>query len=157
MSDNRKMSAAQVPGFNMEHLLKQLGYLGGVKRQKPEDIPTGNLQFRKADSRTTSALQADRFSGIRANEMWLRFEIWVLGQIHVIPHTGQEAILTYHEFFLNPRRLNEMYCECFGLDQVSFDAQTQRHIKLLEERKSQLSEPEVQKTLERLADKPAKE
>ena len=77
--------------------------------------------------------------------MWNRFEIWILGRLH--------STLTYSEFFLRPARLNEFYCEAFGLDKINLDAKTQRDIQLLEERRALLSEPDIQKAFDALESK----
>lgn len=130
-----------VPGFSMADLLAKIGKL---PTQRKAEIKTGQAVLRKADDRTIAQLQEQRFSGIRANELWNRFEIWIYGRI--------DRTVTYQEIFLNPQRLNTAYCEAFGIDHINLDAATQRELRKLEERKSQLSEPEVQDAASRLVD-----
>lgn len=121
--------------LDLTKMLEQMGY---IKRQKPEAI----MKYRAFDTRTTSQLQSQKFSGMRANDMWNRFEIWLLGNLH--------TTLSYAEFFLRPERLNEWYCEAFGLKEINLDAAAQRDVDLLKERKALLSQPEVQKAVDAL-------
>ena len=136
------MSQPPLP-FNIQHLLKTLGYGPKPKKREGTFLVKGNM----LDDRTMAQLQAQRFSGLRMNELWLRIECWILGRM--------EWSISYSEFFLRPAMLNEKYAETFGIQPV-FDDRTQKDIKTLEERRSLLSAPEVQKTLERLED-PSKE
>lgn len=126
--------------LDLTPLLEKLGYIKRTKQTKG----AGTARYKQFDSRTTSQLQEQRFSGMRANDMWNRFEIWLIGRLH--------STLTYAEVFLRPARLNEWYCECFGLDKINLDAKAQRDMQLLEERRAMLSDPEVQRGLQRIED-----
>jgi len=139
--DKKSLAAADIPGFNMLDLLQKIG---AIKTGKKEGPKPGQAVFRKVDDRTTSQLEHAQFSGIRANELWNRFEIWILGHI--------ATTVSYQEIFLNPQRLNMAYCEVFGLDHINMDAKTNRDLARLEERRRELKEPEIENVLSRIAD-----
>ncbi len=132
-----------IASLDLTGLMEKLGY---IKRTRQEP-GVGTSVFRRRDERTSAQLEAARFSGIRANDMWNRFELWILGNV--------ANTLTYQAFFLRPESLNEMYCETFGIDKINLAAETQRDIEKLQERKALLGEPEVQRALDALASPPA--
>lgn len=127
--------------IDLTALLEAAGYIKRTRTPPKE----GQLKYNARDTRTTAQLEAARFSGMRANDMWNRFEIWLLGRL--------ESTLTYAEVFINPDRLNLWYCEVFGLDKIFIDQKAQRDLELLRERKALLSEPEVQKAVDALQEK----
>lgn len=138
MSQQQKLDPA-LASLDLTGMLEKLGYL---KRTKRAPQP-GDLKFNRLDGRTTSALEAESFSGIRANDLWNRFEIWIFGRI--------EETVSYQQFFLRPESLNDAYCKTFGIDKINLDAAAQRDIQKLQERKAMLSIPEVHKALDALA------
>lgn len=125
-------------------LTKILEAAGYIKKDK-QIAGTGTMRFRLFDKRTSAQLAEQGFSGMRANDLWNRFEIWILGRL--------DSTLSYAEFFLRPEKLNEWYCEVFGLKEINLDAAAQRDVELLKERKALLSEPEVQKAIDVLQSK----
>lgn len=127
-------------GLDLTKILTEMGYIKGGKKR---EVGTGTARFKQHDQRTTAQLQEQRWNGIRANNIWNRFEIWFHGQIH--------STLTYAEVALNPDRLNTWYCEVFGLDKINLDAKAQRDIEALKERKAMMSEPELQRAADALA------
>jgi len=107
---------------------------------KPK-VPAGTFQVKgnMRDDRTFSQLAADKFSGFRANDLWLRFELWIYGRI--------DRTLSYETFFNRPEALNEMYAEAFGID-ITFSAGAMHDIKRLKERKLLLGDVDVSKALQ---------
>lgn len=89
-----------------------------------------NVKYNEFDERTSAQLKEQKFSGLRANDMWNRFEIWIYGNLH--------STLSYQEFLLNPDRLNLWYCETFGLDELRFDDKTQADIERVRAKKEEL-------------------
>jgi hypothetical protein len=87
-------------------------------------------KYNEFDTRTSAQLTEQRFSGLRANDMWNRFEIWIQGNL--------ATTLTYQTFLLNPDSLNKWYCECFGLHEIKFDEKNQRDIDRVWAKKEQL-------------------
>jgi hypothetical protein len=87
-------------------------------------------KYNEFDERTSAQLKEQEFSGLRANDMWNRFEIWIYGNLH--------ATLSYQEFFLNPDRLSLWYCEVFGLHELRWDEKTQADIERVRAKKEQL-------------------
>ena len=96
----------------------------------------GNMR----DDRTFSQLAEQCFSGIRANDLWLRFEIWIIGRL--------DRTLSYTEFFNRPESLNELYAEAFGLDQVRLSENVSNDIKQLKDRKILLNDSDIKKALD---------
>lgn len=135
-----KGDPAAALGIDLLGILEKSGY---VKRNKTAP-GIGQARWNGRDSRSTADLQTKEFSGIRANDLWNRFEFWILGRV--------ETTLSYAEFFLRPQKLTETYCELFGLDKINLDAATQQDIKKLQERKEMLSEPELQRVISQLED-----
>lgn len=79
------------------------------------------------DARSHADFVRDRWSGLRANNFAMRFEIWLLGRIH--------AELYYSNFFADPSSLNRMYTEAFGLE-TELDEQTHGAVIEVEARKA---------------------
>ena len=67
--------------------------------------------YNEHDQRSSSDLKQERWSGIRTNEILLRFEIWIAGEI--------AQTVPYHQFFSDPDSLNVAYCLAFGLREAS--------------------------------------
>lgn len=88
--------------------------------------------YKEFDDRTTAQLQEQRFSGLRANDLWNRFEIWILGHI--------ETTVTYQEFFVNPDALNTAYCNTFGLHEMTLDDKNKAEIERAMDKKRQLQD-----------------
>lgn len=128
----------------MTDLLSKIAQAQIDKGRRKQQAGVGTARFRKNDDRTISKLQEQKFSGIRANELWLRFEIWILGRL--------EKSVSYQEIFLNTNALEKAYCEVFGIDHINMDIKTKQELQKLEERKAQLSEPEVQRIASQLVD-----
>lgn len=108
--------------------LEKAGYkVPGSQKKKPNTMMVKENQF---DDRTFAQLEAAKFSGIRANDLWNRFEFWILGKI--------AETVSYQQFWLRPAVLNETYCELFCLKEMMLDAATQREVNRVEERKAEL-------------------
>jgi len=79
------------------------------------------------DTRTSEQIAADRFSGLRANNLMMRFEIWLVGRLH--------RELPYSTFYADPNIMTRWYADAFGLD-VELDDQTQKAVIEVEARKA---------------------
>jgi hypothetical protein len=79
------------------------------------------------DTRTSEQIAADRFSGLRANNLLMRFEIWLVGRLH--------RELPYATFYADPNIMTRWYADAFGLD-VELDDQTQKAVIEVEARKA---------------------
>lgn len=79
------------------------------------------------DTRTSEQIAASGFSGIRANNLLMRFEIWLVGKLH--------RELPYSTFYKDPNIMTRWYADAFGLD-VELDDQTQKAIIEVEARKA---------------------
>ena len=79
------------------------------------------------DTRTSEQIAADGFSGLRANNLMMRFEIWLVGRLH--------RELPYSTFYADPNIMVRWYADAFGLD-VELDDQTQKAIIEVEARKA---------------------
>jgi len=86
------------------------------------------------DPRTITQLSDAQFSGLRANDMFNRFEFWILGNI--------VETIGYQQMLLNPDILNKTYCEIFGLKEIVFDAKTNADIKRIRDLKKQVQDAE---------------
>lgn len=107
-----------------------------IDKSKPKTVMVkGNMR----DERTFAQLAEQRFSGIRANDLWLRFELWILGRL--------ERTISYSEFFNEPEALNKMYSEYFDLD-IKLSDNVANDIKRLKERKVLLGDTDIQRALQ---------
>ena len=123
----------------IKRILTAIGKPGGLPTQakRKETLQVkGNMQ----DSRTFSQLAEQKFSGIRANDLWLRFEIWILGRL--------DRTLSYTEFFNRPESLNELYAEAFGLNVVVLSDNTKRDIQHLKDRRILLNDADIKRALD---------
>jgi len=103
----------------------------GKTKQKDENPNTSRhikVKLNDHDTRGPSELSHDRFSGLRANNTFRVFELWILGQRH--------SMLTYSEFMERPERLNEWYCDTFGLNETELHSETQNAVIEVEVRKA---------------------
>jgi len=96
----------------------------GILNRKSDRIAVKVNDF---DTRTMQELKRDNFSGLRASNMMMRFELWLIGRLH--------ATLPYSTFFSNPNSLTAWYSEAFGLD-VELDKQTHGAVLEVEARKA---------------------
>jgi len=104
----------------------------GFKTKKHPTGKTMTVKMNEFDDRTMAQLQAAEFSGIRSNDLWNRFEIWILGQV--------ADTVSYQQFFVNPNTLNETYCKVFGLHDMQLDDATKKDIARLEMRRQSLGD-----------------
>lgn len=80
------------------------------------------------DERTTADMKSERWSGLRANDLWRRFEIWLVGNL--------ESTLSYDRFKQKPTSLNLWYCEVFGLKETELHEESQKAVLEIEVRKA---------------------
>lgn len=122
----------------VKRLLQAIGKSSSpLKKDKPKG--TFQVKGNMRDDRTFSQLAEQRFSGLRANDLWLRFEIWILGKLN--------ETLSYGEFFKDPDSLNRLYAKTFGID-ITFSEGAMRDIAKLKERKILLDDPDIQRALD---------
>lgn len=103
-----------------------------IKRKSQEIIDRNNpnrikVSVNSFDQRTAEDLRIDNFSGLRANNMLMRFEIWLVGRLH--------RELPYSTFYADPNIMVRWYADAFGLD-VELDEQTQKAVIEVEARKA---------------------
>lgn len=80
------------------------------------------------DQRSQRDLALDKFSGLRANHIWLRFELWIYGRLH--------NTLAYSSFWNDPSSLSRFYIDSFDLTEVSLEEETHRAVIEVEARKA---------------------
>lgn len=88
-------------------------------RKRKEGNGKIKVHINSRDERTHADLAADQFSGLRTNEVFMQFEIWLIGRL--------ASRLSYADFYADPRSLTRMYVDTFGID-VELDAETERAI-----------------------------
>lgn len=82
------------------------------------------------DNRTSSDLAAESFSGIRTNDLMARFELWIVGHL--------DRTLSYQRFWDEPYSLEAMYCEAFGLKEVTLEGAVKEAMREISARKQEI-------------------
>lgn len=101
--------------------------LGEVNNRDRHSSGRIKVSVNDHDSRTSEQIAADRFSGLRANNLLMRFEIWLVGRLH--------RELPYSTFYADPNIMTRWYADAFGLD-IELDDQAQKAIIEVEARKA---------------------
>lgn len=116
-------------GGALESILKPYIDKDKIKREEnPNESRRMNVIINSHDPRGTSEFAHDRFSGLRANDLGRRFELWIYGRLH--------STLSYADFNDRPQRLNEWYVESFGLKEAELHGETANAIVEVEARKA---------------------
>lgn len=89
-------------------------------------MPTSPLN--EFDTRDTRDLIRDGFSGIRANDIAERLEIWIRGRI--------ARTVSYLEFVADPEILNRTFIEVFHFHNATLDDESNKMIAELRRRKA---------------------
>ncbi len=103
------------------------------------------MKYNEHDQRTHSDLKHERWSGIRTNEILMRFEIWIAGEI--------AKTVSYGEFFDDPDSLNTAYCLAFGLKSASLQGAVTEALKEITGRKERIQQLNQTDAGKRLLDK----
>lgn len=114
-------------------------------KSKPKSF---KVQVNEFDGRTQSDLTTARFSGIRANDLANRFEIWILGQI--------DRTVSYQEFWTNEHSLTTAYCIAFGLKEATITGAVEDAIKEMRARKEGIEKLNLTDEGKRLLDQHGK-
>lgn len=121
-------------------LLKSLGKIPSpLQRKKAPTAGAFLVKGNMHDERTMSQLSQQNFSGIRANDIWMRIELWILGRV--------ADSLSYKDFMEDPERLNKLYAETFGIEPV-FTEGVRRDMLRLKERHVLLGDTDIQRALQ---------
>jgi hypothetical protein len=93
---------------------------------------TVTMKMNEHDNRTSSELRDQKFSGLRTNDLASRFEIWIAGSI--------EKTLSYQRFWEEPHSLETVYCEAFGLKEITMSGAVEEAVREITGRKKKIEE-----------------
>lgn len=97
------------------------------RTERDQDKGRIRVKINDFDKRSMRELEDAKFSGLRANQIWNRFELWILGRLH--------DSLPFSTFMQRPSSLIDFYCEAFGIEKAQLEDETHRAVLEAEARK----------------------